>query len=214
VTDPVEVVRELEREDVRLAAEIDGVVALQHRVAEIASAAAELAEFERSLPGERERLALSLAEAHAELEAREQALREVREAPAEDEAAARRAEVRAADLVSAARKKVERMRSEQARLEARAATFPAEPARLAAEAAEVTAALGQDAIQGPAPDPASLIEGASRARAALLVKRSGLETRRERIVREANELASAVLGEQVSASVAGVRERLERAARS
>jgi hypothetical protein len=213
VSEPAEIARELEQEDAALAAEVDAAVGLQHRVAEIASAGAELAEFERELPGERERLALALAEAHTELESRELALHEVREAPAEDEAARRRAEVRAADLVSGSERRVEVLREEQARLEARAVTFPAEPVRLAADAAEVTAALGQDAIQGPTPDPASILDWASRARAALLVRRSGLETRRERVVREANELASSVLGEEVSTSVAGVRERLERAQR-
>jgi hypothetical protein len=44
----------------------------------------------------------------------------------------------------------------------------------------------------------------------VLVARGGLETERERIVREANELASSVLGEPLyTASVAVVRRRLE-----
>ena len=60
-----------------------------------------------------------------------------------------------------------------------------------------------------------LLEWASRARAAILVARGGLETERERAVREANELAAAVLGEELGATrVSAVRERLERALRT
>ncbi|MBA3788673.1 MAG: hypothetical protein H0X21_08270, partial [Actinobacteria bacterium] len=53
-------------------------------------------------------------------------------------------------------------------------------------------------------------EWVSRAHAAVFVARSGLETERERVVREANELAASVLGEPFSAtSVDVVRKRLE-----
>ena len=54
-------------------------------------------------------------------------------------------------------------------------------------------------------------EWASRVAAALLVVRSGLDTERDRLIREANELAASVLGDQnVGTSVALVRARLER----
>ena len=108
--------------------------------------------------------------------------------------------MRAADLVSVSRRRLDRAREGLAALEARAAAAPDEIARLTALAREA----------GHGEPGADLADWASRARAALLVERSSLDTRREQLVREANELASAQLGEQVSTSVAGVRERLER----
>ncbi|HEY6053739.1 MAG TPA: hypothetical protein VIU86_07385, partial [Gaiellaceae bacterium] len=55
-----------------------------------------------------------------------------------------------------------------------------------------------------------LIEWTTRARAALFVAVGGLESERERIVREANELGAAVLGDaSVVTSVRLVRERIE-----
>jgi hypothetical protein len=57
-----------------------------------------------------------------------------------------------------------------------------------------------------------LADWAERVHAALLVVRSGLDTERERIVREANELGTAVLGEGLGgSSVALVRRRVEEA---
>ena len=213
MSEAVDLARELEEEDVRLAAEIESVAELQRRVSETGVRAAELEEFGRALPSERERLVRAVAEAGAELAAREAAVQALESAPVEDEAAARRAKVRARDQVTGAERHIERLREEQAELEAKAAAVPAEPSRLAAEAAEVTDALTTHAIPPPSPDPPSLVEWASRARAALLVERSGLDTRREQLVREANELASSVLGETVSSSVPGVRRRLEHAVR-
>jgi hypothetical protein len=66
------------------------------------------------------------------------------------------------------------------------------------------------APEPPGPGIAGVLEWAASAHAAVLVVRSGLETERERVVREANELASSVLGEPLYAtSVAAVRRRLE-----
>jgi hypothetical protein len=71
--------------------------------------------------------------------------------------------------------------------------------------------VSHGASQVPAPGLAGTIGWGDRAHAALFVVRGGLDTERERVVREANELAASALGEPVSAtSVAGVRERLER----
>ena len=51
---------------------------------------------------------------------------------------------------------------------------------------------------------------AARVRGALLLTRSALESERERVVRQANELLASVSGEPApAASVALVRERLE-----
>ena len=71
------------------------------------------------------------------------------------------------------------------------------------------------AVPAPAPGLEALVGWTSRARAALFVTAGGLETERERVVREAAELGAAVLGEPTAAtSVRLVRERVERAARA
>jgi hypothetical protein len=68
-------------------------------------------------------------------------------------------------------------------------------------------------LESAAPGLDGIDEWGSRVAAALLVVRSGLDTERERLVREANELAASVLGDRdVGTSVALVRARLERAA--
>jgi hypothetical protein len=55
-----------------------------------------------------------------------------------------------------------------------------------------------------------LIAWAARAHGALFVARNNLETERERVVRQANELLASVTGEPAAAaSVARARERLE-----
>ena len=84
-------------------------------------------------------------------------------------------------------------------------------------AAELDVRLRQDPrVTKVAADPGDLpglLEWGARARGALLVATSVLETERERIVREANELGAAALGDQaLAASVALVREQIERAA--
>jgi hypothetical protein len=57
----------------------------------------------------------------------------------------------------------------------------------------------------------ALVTWSGRAHAAVLVARGGLEAERDKIVREANELASSVLGEALqAASAASVRASLER----
>ena len=52
-------------------------------------------------------------------------------------------------------------------------------------------------VEPPRPGLAGALDWTSRARAAVFVVRSGLEQERERIVREAEELGVALLGEQV-----------------
>lgn len=92
------------------------------------------------------------------------------------------------------------------------------------EAAAVIAAAGAVARElGGAPRLASRVpeppdpglEGvtdwASRADGALLLARSGLDDEREAVVREANELAAAVLGDSTPAGVHQIRERVQAA---
>jgi hypothetical protein len=64
----------------------------------------------------------------------------------------------------------------------------------------------------PGAELSEIVEWGGRAHAALFVVRGGLAVERERIVREAGELGSVVLGEPVAgSSVGAVRRLIERA---
>ena len=114
-----------------------------------------------------------------------------------------------------------RARDSVAALEADAVEAAAESAALerqAAAAAEQLAALprlAREAAAAPGSGLGAIEPWAARARAALLVLHGTLATERDAVVREANELGSAVLGEPLGATgVPGVRERVERALQS
>jgi hypothetical protein len=67
-------------------------------------------------------------------------------------------------------------------------------------------------VPRPGEGPAALVEWASRAHAALFVASGSVDTQRERVIREANELATAILGEPTYGStVAQARARVESA---
>ncbi len=122
---------------------------------------------------------------------------------------------RAAD-VRAAEQRQERLVARRAALEQEVDRLKAEIVELERSASEVTARLERSArvssVEPPEPGLSGLAEWGARAHAALVVARGGLEAERERIVREANELASSVLGEPLyTARVAQVRKRLEEA---
>jgi hypothetical protein len=78
-------------------------------------------------------------------------------------------------------------------------------ARLAA-----TPRLAGEAVAPPEPGAAAVAEWGTRTRAALLVARSQLATERDAIVRQANELGAAVLGETLpSLGAAGIARRVQ-----
>jgi len=129
--------------------------------------------------------------------------------------AARRAAVRTRDLAGGAERKVERLRAEEVALEGEARAVAAELPDLDRLAAELAARLAhvRRAPQAGSAEagPAGVAAWASRAEGSLFVARGGLETERERVIRQANELAAAALGEPLAASsVSRVREQLER----
>ena len=63
----------------------------------------------------------------------------------------------------------------------------------------------------PGADLDGVLDWAARARGDLLVAHAGLETERDKVVREATELVASALGEPLPGKgVAGVRERLSR----
>ncbi len=218
---------ELERRDDELAAAVGAVTAISERVDRLRTRALEIATWLERLPTER----THLDEAH--IEARRQI------AAARDVAAAADAElervragrgprqeaISAAELaielaradVAAADAHLARLGERRAGLTREEAALTAESSTLAADAASLARELGamprlsRQVGEKPGQGLDALAEWGAAAHAALLVVRSGLETEQERIVREANELGSAALGESLGATrVAAVRERLER----
>lgn len=222
---------ELEARDERIAAEIEELAGLDGRAAALKDRGGAVRAFRERLPSERAHLDRALAEVESDLDrardslaAAARALAELeakRRPDAERPAAARRVEAHARDDLGAAESVLARVHARRASLEAEALRLDADVPGLEAEAHRLAAALralprvsrsgGLDAEPGLD----GLLEWAGRAHAALLVARGGLETERERTVREANELAAAALGEELgSIRVALVRERLERALRT
>ena len=141
--------------------------------------------------------ASALADAQAGLDRRIAGLvaaqNELAAARDEDAAAdAGRAVARAEDHVAVARAKAERAQALLDELERDLAAAPAEVATLGRRAAGAGATVGVPVAGG---DAAALVEWASHAHAELFVATSQLDGRRERLIREVNELASMVLGE-------------------
>ena len=216
----VQFARELEARDERVADELGALQQLQAEVAELRTHGEAIAAFRAAYPGELARIEETAASACEELAARaaEREAAEVeleRARSDEDRAAARRAVTRATDAESSSRRKLERAEEEQSTLEREAARLDEELPRLERRAMELGHRLEEHRrVTRIETDPSGLeplLDWASRARAALFVAAGGLETERERIVREANELGAAALGEPaVVTSVRLVRERLER----
>lgn len=93
-------------------------------------------------------------------------------------------------------------------LEREAAALPQELPRLEAQARRVAA--GTNGVRTPSSGPDGLVGWASHARAELFVTLSQLTTRRDRVIREANELATSLLGEPTYGStVAQALRRVE-----
>jgi hypothetical protein len=214
--DFLRVARELEARDVEIADALEVVRALQADVEELHAHARARVAFLAALPEERSRAASALAEAGAELDAREadvaaaeQELTRAKEG--QPEAAARRSVTRARDAAASARRRLARVEDERDALERGAVEAEARGPKLAARASELSARLAS-APRASAVPPDEPVEWSSRARASLFVAAGSLETERERVVREANELAAAVLGDASYATSVGlVRQRLERA---
>ena len=210
---------ELEQRDAALAERIAHLGELGRRVDELRAQAARLGNVLARLPLDRKQLDAAIAGSERDREtaqtALDQARRAVERARGEDAAAtARRHEAHAATDVRTTEDRRSRLIARREELEREADTAAADSHSLAARsrelAAELEAAPRVAGPEPPAPGLDALADWGSRAHAAVFVARSGLETERERIVREANELEASVLGEPLYAtSVSLVRERLE-----
>jgi chromosome segregation ATPase len=222
----IELARGLERDDERLAAALESVGELHAAVAEVRERAAGLAEVIASAPARRVAADAAIDEARQERERRQEEVARVeaelaRAERSRDErrlASVRRAVERARDSLRAGERRVERAAGVRAEIERELSDAEASVPALEEEARALSARLAEvprvsrAGLEAAAPGLDGIDEWASRVAAALLVVRSGLDTERERLIREANELAASVLGEQdVGTSVALVRARLERA---
>jgi hypothetical protein len=219
--------RELEARDQRLAAAIAEVEELQRSADEVRERASAIEDFLARLPLEQEAAEEALREAAGDAEVRRLAAddagveleRAERSGDRERVAAARRAHVRARDAAASAERKAARAAEALEELVREEQSMRAEAPRLKERARELAGRLAavrrisRRAAAPPGPGLDGTIEWGARARAALFVVRGGLDAERERVVREANELAASVLGEPAAAtSVSLVRERLARRA--
>ena len=218
---------ELEQRDEAIEASIQELTELEQRVHALGARAAEADRFLALFPAERDTRERAAETARAELEAaileRSEAERELvrlegRRRNEDAVAAAQRRLTYAGEAVAIAEKRVERADRGLAELEHEAEAIRSDVPRVLEDASGIAALLGDvprlsDAASGEPPSSVgALAEWASGVRAALFVARGGLESEREAIVRQANELGAAVLGEPLSArSVRHVRERVERA---
>jgi chromosome segregation ATPase len=213
-------VKELERRDADAATRLADVEELQSTVEHLRARAADVLAFEAALPRERAARALTVERAEGALAraqaARAQAEAELERARGKDRAAAEHAvETARADERTAAAE-LERARNSAAGLEQEAertavATGTLErEAGIASDRLAALPRLSHDATVAPQPGVAGVEDWGARARPALLLLRAALAAERDAIVREANEVGSAALGESVGAtSVQRVRERLE-----
>jgi len=207
--------RELERRDAELAERSERLRALDGNVAGLRAQAEEIDAFFAAYPAVETRLRTALAGARRELELRQ---REVADAEAllgrarddETRASARQALRRATDDVIVARERVARAAAEHEDLERRAVVLPHELPRLESRAAAFAAEL--DDAAPPTEGPRGLVDWSARAHASIFVATSHIDAERDRLIREANELATMLLGEPTyGATAAQARARVEAA---
>jgi hypothetical protein len=229
VTGSAELLAELLAADEAYASTLEELDALLHEVAALRGRAEELAALLAAAPAERDRLASNLEAAEGDVVHKAEAFREaedeLRAAQArndgEREAAARRFQVRARDALTMAEKRLATDRADLVAHDRRIEAAKRETADVEARAAAVAgsllgrAGLPEEARRAPDPGLDGVGRWASAARAALLVARSSAAGERDAVIRQANELASAALGEPLAAaSTAAVARQFERTRRS
>jgi chromosome segregation ATPase len=199
--------RRLAELDADLSERAAALRALDARVAALRGRAEEIDAFFASYPEAETRHRAEASEAEEELERRraERASAERTLADAQDDESRIHAEhalARALDHIAVAESRLARAKGASDELEREATALPVELDELEAEARTV-------------PDvpqlSSSLVEWASHAHAELFVASGQIDVERERVIREANELASMLLGEETyGATVAQALSRVER----
>jgi chromosome segregation ATPase len=205
--------RELARRDDELAADTGRLRRLDAEVAAIRTRAESIEAFFAAYPATETKSDDAIRSATAELGLRQAELHsaELELANVRDERQrepAVRAVARATDRVSAAEAHLTRTTAERAELARDATTLPTEVPGLRERAGSVSEHVPEVAAPGDGLGP--LIDWCSHAHAELFVVTGQLDATRERIVREANELASMLLGEPTYGStVAQALARVE-----
>jgi chromosome segregation ATPase len=198
--------RRLAALDAELAERASALRGLDGSVAALRARAEAIDAFFAAYPEDEARRSAELNEARAELARRSEELAEAQRMLAEshdDEARihAEHAVARALDHIAVAEERGARAQSASDELERDAAALPRELDQL-----EVRAR----AVPGVPPLGRSLVEWASHAHAELFVAAGQIDVQRERAIREANELASMLLGEPTyGATVAQALGRVE-----
>jgi hypothetical protein len=218
------IVDELERRDGDAAAALNEIETLQQHVDETRARARDIAAF---LDGFPDALAAREAEGLAAEQSRtaasdalteaEDTLAQARERGREDaRLAAERALQHAQDALREADLRVERAHAQREQLVREEREQRDAAGRLVVDVQPLAQALAANPRIGTGPPVAGLdgvLDWAARARGDLLVAHAGLETERDKVVREATELIASALGEPLPGKgVAGVRERLSRSA--
>ena len=197
--------RSLAARDAELAARAARVRELDLEVAEIRAAAEAVDRFFAVYPEEETSRRDAVPKAEAELARR---LDELREADATLEQAredvarahAQHAVDRSRDHIAVAEAGLARARAAHDDLERDAAAFPSRVLDLEARAADVAAEVAE--VPAPGEGLRALVDWASRAHAELFVAAGQLDAQREPMIREANELASMLIGEPTYGSTA------------
>jgi chromosome segregation ATPase len=204
-------VRRLAARDAELATEAARLRDLGDTAEAIRARAEAIDSFFSAYAAEESRRRSAMAEARTDLDARRAELSRAREelaaARSEDQRVTGEAAVRrATDHVSVAEARVVRSAEEEAELEREAERLPQELGELEKRAAEVAAALPDL----PSPEPGALPEWASSVRAHVFVAAGQLDAQRERLIREANELGTMLVGEPLyGATTSQVQARVE-----
>ena len=213
---------ELEESDAEKGALLAELEALETGIAELRRGALGVEEFRARLPEERERQDRELSQAREEMTAAGTALAEaeeaVRRAKKDGVRDAQLFEIRARDRLSGAERRV--AEGERAGKELERAAHAAErsaqeleaKARSLAKRLHSRPRIADEAGMDPPPNLAGLLEWTEGARAAVFVARGQVAAERDAVIRQANEVGSAALGEPLgSASVAVVGRRVEQA---
>jgi chromosome segregation ATPase len=190
--------RRLAEQDSELAARAMRLAELDRATGAVRSRAEAIDAFFASYPAESPRRSAAVSDARSDLERRRDELKEAEgtlDRAKDDEARdyAHRAVARALDHVAVALARLERAEAEHGELEVDASALPSEVPDLEGRAAAIAAEV--DDVPPPGEGPRALIDWSSHAHAELFVATRQLDAQRERIIREANELGTMLLGE-------------------
>jgi len=219
---PLAVLRELERADEEIGAELAELDGLAAELEQIRAKAQELQAFAARLPGERERRLGEVERAQAEAAEADRILAEAEESVRRAKPdGAREAElfaVRARDRVSVAGRRAAEAGKAAGDLEDQASEVTVEGHTLHARARKLAADLrgrpriAEDAGKGPGAGLDGVEAWGEACRAALFVARGQLAAEQDAVIRQANEIGALALGEPLTAMGTGaLARRVERA---